>query len=172
MNTRASVESFQINTIVIVNRFCCLPPGLHELACLPTRAAAGGYVCVYVFQSHREQGWSEDNQCSRCPTSFPVPSLARTRDGRVEPPERLRPSCSSARVKGGHHVFGECPQRHDYSLRPLPVPGVFIDVRLFPGDAILFTASSPPCRSRVLPVLHPQGIISQIIPLFYLSCLS
>jgi hypothetical protein len=40
---------------------------------------------------------------------FPVPSLARTRDRRVEPPERLRPASSPARVKGGHHVFGECP---------------------------------------------------------------
>ena len=58
--------------------------------------------------------------------SFPVPSPARTRDGRVEPPERLRSSSSSARVKGGHHVFGECPQ------------------------AARLLASSPPCSRREL----------------------
>jgi hypothetical protein len=26
------------------------------------------------------------------------------------PPERLRPASSPARVKGGHHVFEECPE--------------------------------------------------------------
>jgi len=38
------------------------------------------------------------------------------------PPECLLSSSSSAWVKGGNHVFGECRWRHDYSRHPL-LPG-------------------------------------------------
>jgi hypothetical protein len=86
---------------------------------------------LYSSFSHFSLGYTTSPVAEVVPISSP----ARTRDGRVEPPECLRPSSSPARVKGGHHVFGSVRKRHDYSLlRPLyPVP-VLLFVFL-PGGA-------------------------------------
>ena len=81
----------------------------------------------------------------------------------------------------GNYVFGECWQRHDYSLLPVPggggifpVPGSTARLRLLPGVGAkrmntVFTATllhgierddytnKAPCRFRVLSAL-PQGM--------------
>jgi hypothetical protein len=91
-------------------------------------------------------------------------------------------------VKGGHHIFGDCRRRHDYSppflpLFPVALMIVFFPAsgsadRLLPGD--LFMASNrhcierddyfdkAPCRLRVLPA-QPLGIISSNVLLISFS---
>ena len=57
-----------------------------------------------------------------CPKSSPRSGTCAHKFWKSRPPERLPSSGSSARVKGGNHVFGECRWRHDYSHHPL-LPG-------------------------------------------------